>query len=153
MSKNHKLLSLILILTLMLGILVLAAGCGKSEPAPVEETAAPKSDVDLSDAKDVGDGETQFYFVAVDRDGDATVYLVHTDEQTVGEALDDEDLIETEERDYGMYVSEVDGEEADYVNEGEYWALFVDGEYCSESIDSLKIDENAVYIMRIEKAW
>ena len=27
MSKNHKLLSLILILTLMLGILVLAAGC------------------------------------------------------------------------------------------------------------------------------
>ena len=116
MSKNHKLLSLILILTLMLGILVLAAGCGKSEPAPVEETAAPKSDVDLSDAKDVGDGETQFYFVAVDRDGDETVYLVHTDEQTVGEALDDEDLIETEERDYGMYVSEVDGEEADYVN-------------------------------------
>ena len=153
MSKNHKLLSLILILTLMLGILVRAAGCGISDPVPVDETAAPKADVDLSDARDVGDGETQFYFVAVDRDGDETVYLVHTDEQTVGEALDDEDLIETEERDYGMYVSEVDGEEADYVNEGEYWALFVDGEYCSESIDSLKIDENAVYLMRIEKAW
>ena len=67
MTKNHKLLSLTLILSLILGILIFAAGCGKSEPAPAEETAAPKSDVDLSDAKDVGDGDTQFYFVAVDR--------------------------------------------------------------------------------------
>lgn len=153
MTKNHKLLSLTLILSLIMGILIFAAGCGKSEPAPAEETAAPKSDVDLSDAKDVGDGDTQFYFVAVDRDEDETVYLVHTDEKTIGEALEDVDLIETEERDYGMYVAEVDGEEADYVSEGEYWALFVDGEYCSESIDSLKIDEDAVYLMRIEKAW
>lgn len=153
MTKNHKLLSLTLILSLILGILIFAAGCGKSEPAPAEETAVPKSDVDLSDAKDVGDGDTQFYFVAVDRDEDETVYLVHTDEKTIGEALEDVDLIETEERDYGMYVAEVDGEEADYVSEGEYWALFVDGEYCSESIDSLKIDEDAVYLMRIEKAW
>jgi len=153
MTKNHKLLSLTLILSLILGILIFAAGCGKSEPAPAEETAAPKSDVDLSDAKDVGDGDTQFYFVAVDRDENETVYLVHTDEKTIGEALEDVDLIETEERDYGMYVAEVDGEEADYVSEGEYWALFVDGEYCSESIDSLKIDEDAVYLMRIEKAW
>ena len=144
MTKNHKLLSLTLILSLILGILIFAAGCGKSEPAPAEETAAPKSDVDLSDAKDVGDGDTQFYFVAVDRDEDETVYLVHTDEKTIGEALEDVDLIETEERDYGMYVAEVDGEEADYVSEGEYWALFVDVEYCSESIDSLKIDEDAV---------
>lgn len=153
MTKNHKLLSLTLILSLILGILIFAAGCGKSEPAPAEETAAPKSDVDLSDAKDVGDGDKQFYFVAVDRDENETVYLVHTDEKTIGEALEDVDLIETEERDYGMYVAEVDGEEADYVSEGEYWALFVDGEYCSESIDSLKIDEDAVYLMRIEKAW
>lgn len=153
MTKNHKLLSLTLILSLILGILIFAAGCGKSEPAPAEETAAPKSDVDLSDPKDVGDGDTQFYFVAVDRDENETVYLVHTDEKTIGEALEDVDLIETEERDYGMYVAEVDGEEADYVSEGEYWALFVDGEYCSESIDSLKIDEDAVYLMRIEKAW
>lgn len=153
MTKNHKLLSLTLILSLILGILIFAAGCGKSEPAPAEETAAPKSDVDLSDPKDVGDGDTQFYFVAVDRDEDETVYLVHTDEKTIGEALEDVDLIETEERDYGMYVAEVDGEEADYVSEGEYWALFVDGKYCSESIDSLKIDEDAVYLMRIEKAW
>ena len=96
MTKNHKLLSLTLILSLILGILIFAAGCGKSEPAPAEETAAPKSDVDLSDPKDVGDGDTQFYFVAVDRDEDETVYLVHTDEKTIGEALQDVDLIETE---------------------------------------------------------
>lgn len=151
--KSHKYLSWILILSMILALLIVTAGCGKSEETPAEEQTTPQTDIDLSDAKDVGDGETEFYFVAVDRDGKESVFLVHTDEKTVGEALDDEDLIETEERDYGMYVSEVNGDEADYVGEGEYWALFVDGEYCSESIDSLKIDNDAVYLMRIEKAW
>lgn len=151
MIRSKKMLSLILIAALTVMILVMAAGCGKSEPAEEESAAVPAAEI--RDAEEIGDGAASFYFIATDEDGDEDAFLVHTDEETVGEALEDAGLIETEERDYGMYVAEVNGVEANYTENGEYWALFIDGEYASDSIDSIAIDEDAVYLMRIEKAW
>lgn len=151
MAKRNKWISLLLAAVMMLGLLVVTAGCGKEEQPAEEETAVSKVDVD--DAKEVGEGEHHFYLIACDEDGEETTFSIYTDEETVGDALVDLDLIEVDEREYGMYVEEVNGVEVNYTQDGQYWAFIINDELAPTSVDSTEIEEDAVYMFRIEQAW
>lgn len=98
----------------------------------------------------LGEGETQFDFTVVDQEGEETQFEIHTDKETVGEALQDAGLIEGEEGDYGLYVKTVNGITADYDKDGVYWAFYVNDEYASESVDFTEITEGDTYAFKVE---
>ena len=61
--------------------------------------------------------------------GEHTVtFTVHTDRETLADALLEHDLIAGEEGPYGLYLKVVNGITADYDADGTYWALSQDGE-------------------------
>ena len=70
--------------------------------------------------------------------GDDTTFTIHTDEEYLRGALEQEDLIEGTESEYGLYVLTVDGETVD---EGaqEWWKLTKGGEMVNSSADSTPI--------------
>lgn len=75
----------------------------------------------------------------------AVKFTIHTDKNTVGEALLEHELISGEEGAYGLYVKAVNGITADYDVDQSYWAFYVNGEYAMKGIELTEIDEGATY--------
>ena len=86
-----------------------------------------------------------------DKDGNETHFEIHTDKQTVGQALLDCQLIEGEEGQYGLYVKTVNGITADYDVDATYWAFYVNGEYAMTGVDITDINVADHYMFKVEK--
>ena len=87
----------------------------------------------------------------MDADGNETNFVVSTDKETVGDALLELNLIEGDDREYGLYVKTVNGITADYDTDGTYWAFYVNGEYASTGVDSTPVNEGDTYEFKVEK--
>ena len=86
----------------------------------------------------------------VDKEGNETPFEIHTDKETVGDALAELGLIDGEEGDYGLYVKTVNGITADYDKDGVYWAFYVNDEYAPSGVDSTVITEGNHYSFKVE---
>ena len=87
----------------------------------------------------------------MDKDWNETKFEVHTDNEIVGEALEELGLISGDEGEYGLYVKTVNGITADYDADGVYWAFYVNGEYAVSGVDSTPIAEGESYSFKVEK--
>ena len=85
-----------------------------------------------------------------DKDGNETQFEIHTDKETVGEALQELNLIDGEEGEYGLFVKTVNGITADYDADGVYWAFYVNGEYAASGVDVTQITEGDSYALKVE---
>ncbi len=141
-NKFKKLFSCILS-GLLIAALTFMSGCNDN-----------KNDLPNNNTNEVielGEGETTFSFIVVDKDGNETEYEIHTDKTTVGDALLEHKLIEGEDGDYGLYVKSVNGIVADYNVDGTYWAFYVDGEYAMSGVEKTDIVEGSTYSFKVEK--
>ena len=77
----------------------------------------------------------------VHKDESSRTFTYHTDGEYLGEVLQSEGLVKGEQGDYGLYMTEVDGEAAVYETDGAYWAFYQDGEYASQSVDQTPIND------------
>ena len=84
-------------------------------------------------------------------EGNETKLTIHTDKTTVGEALLELGVIAGEDGQYGLYVKEVIGIEADYDKDGVYWAFYVNGEYAMTGVDQTEIVDGEAYAFKAEK--
>ena len=174
MTKAKKLLSFFLCMVLIAAVALFTFGCddmqgggdtsatetgeveapatteatttdGTTEPAVTEGTPDP-------DAPTVkGEGATVFYFNVVDKNGNETKFEIHTDKETVGDALLELGLIEGEDGPYGLYVKKVNGILADYDVDQTYWALLLNGDYALTGVDTTKITAGATYTLKVSK--
>lgn len=113
--------------------------CGQSKrTTDLWATATYKTDTELGSG-----AKTLTVQVAVEEK--SVTFTIHTDADTVGEALLERHLIAGENSQYGMYVKSVNGIFADYAKTKTYWALKKDGADLSTGVDGETIDENAVY--------
>lgn len=159
-TQGKKRTSFILSLMLSIAIALSVSGCNgradngrgdqdtPSSPAS-EQQADTRSETQTGDNV-LGEGETQFDFTVTDLDGEETQFEIHTDKETVGEALQELGLIEGEEGDYGLYVKTVNGITVDYDKDGRYWAFYVNDEYAQTGVDSTEITEGDTYAFRVE---
>lgn len=145
-ASIKKMLSLILCVVLIAAMALFTTGCSDT-PA---ETTAPLSGT--AEPTVLGEGSKVFPFTIVDRDGIQTVYEIHTDAATVGEALLELELIAGDMGDYGLYVKTVAGQTLDYEADGMYWSFYVDGEYALAGVDLTEITEGASYMFKAEAA-
>lgn len=148
---KKKSLSFILCSVLIVAMALFTTGC--SDNANEKDSSKKESPVvSPEDIKVLGEGNTKFDFSVVDKEGEEIFFEIHTDKSLVGEALQELDLIQGEESQYGLYVKTVNGITADYDKDGMYWAFYVNGEYATSGVDTTKITEGESYSFHIEKS-
>lgn len=136
-----------LILALILAFSLAACGRGTSKTAPAE--GLWKDAMYLIDTE-LGTGAKTLK-VEVKAEEKAVLFTVHTDKDTVGEALLDNGLVAGEEGPYGLYVKVVNGITADYDVDQSYWAFNIDGETAMTGVDGAKIAEGTLYQLAYTK--
>ena len=170
LNEMKKSLSLIFCMMLIVAMALFTIGCNDKKegnlktkeetPLTMEEAAdavqgTVYDEVVLESEKAeiivLGEGENQFLFTVVDKEGIETVFEIHTDKEIVGEALLDLGLIDGENGEFGLYVKTVNGIVADYEVDSTYWAFYVNGEYAMSGVDSTKIEEGSSYTFKVEK--
>ena len=115
---NKKLLSLILSMMLIVAMAFNMTACGDNNvetPKTENQSQAGGTEEGVKQEGENGDqilnnvlgeGQTVFDFVVVDKDGNETKFEIHTDKTTVGEALLELELVEGEE--YNTYTVNAD---------------------------------------------
>ena len=81
----------------------------------------------------------------VHKDESKKEFVLHTDAESLHDALDEEKLIEGEDRGGFFMVLVVDGETADYNVDGSYWAMMQDGEWMMTGVDDTMIQDGDHY--------
>lgn len=144
MKRSKKLLSLVLCIALTVAMALFTTGCnGTGDNAVVNNDS-------VESGQQLGEGSMKFMFTVVDKDGAESEFEIHTDKETVGEALLELGLIAGDEGEYGLYVKTVNGITADYDKDGVYWAFYIDGEYASSGVDSTAVTDGASYAFKVE---
>lgn len=140
-----KFLALLLVLLLALSL----CACGeKPDPAPAGGGEALTLPVE--DGAVLGEGASALTVSVTGMDGKTITVTVHTDEKTVGEALEKAGLIAGEESEFGLYVKTVNGETVDYDTDGAFWAFYVDGVMAATGVDQTAIEPNVTYAFAAE---
>ena len=81
----------------------------------------------------------------VHKDESSKTFTYHTDAEYLGEVLQAEGLVKGDPGDYGLYITEVDGEAAVYETDGAYWAFYQGGEYANQSVDQTPINDGDAF--------
>ena len=113
----------------------------KASPATKE---APQTSIPEG-AEELGEGSKLIYFTATFADGRTSSYAIHTDAETVGDALIAYDLIKGDPGDYGLYVTIVCGEALDWDADHMYWAFYENGEYAMTGVDATPVSDGMSY--------
>lgn len=173
---NKKLLSYFLCMMLTVAMAWLTIGCSKiaeKENLPASQEEADQnqtSNQDMGTDKEqdqtsnqdvgtdkvtvLGEGDTIFSFLVVEKEGKETketLFEIHTDKETVGEALLELELIDGKKSEYGLYVKTVNDITIDYDKDGMYWAFYINDEYAQTGVDSTVITEGDQYSFKMEK--
>lgn len=141
--------TLVWVLCMAVMMVFCITGCQKGTEAGTLP-AAETDEKARMDGGTLGEGSREFAFAVVDQDGNETEFEIHTEKETVGEALTELGLIAGEESEYGLYVKTVNGVTVDYDTDGKYWAFYINDEYAQTGVDATAIVEGETYSFRIE---
>jgi len=80
---------------------------------------------------------------------ESTMYELNTDAEYLRQAMDEAEGLTYDgtESEYGMMISTVNGEVADYNMNGAYWGFYVNGEYCNYGIDTQPVLDGDAFVI------
>lgn len=90
-------------------------------------------------------GQKSIEVIVVHSDKSERTFHYETDAQFLGPVLMEDGLVKGEDGPYGLYIKEVDGEVADFAENGAYWALYEGEEYATTGIDTTVIEDGDRY--------
>lgn len=90
-------------------------------------------------------GSKTITVTVVHSDDKSEDFVFNTDEDYLGEVLQEAGLISGTPGEFGLYIETVDGETASWEENGAYWAFYVGEEYATTSVDLTPITDGAVY--------
>ena len=128
MKKFNKILSLILVLALTAAALLSLNACGEKEKDPLDDGVKKTITVTVVDDK-----------------GESEVFTITTTKTRLRGALEQENLVQGDESEYGLYVKFVNGIRADYDKDGAYWSFSKDGVMLMTGIDDTVISDGDKY--------
>ena len=84
------------------------------------------------------EGSKDITIEVVNKAEESTVYELSTDAEFLRQAMEEAEglTFEGEEGPYGLAISSINGEVADFNVDGAYWGFYVNEEYCNYGIDS-----------------
>lgn len=121
----------------------------ETEENTVEKTGVWADAVLLKDTT-VGKGDKTIK-VEISAEKQVITLTVKTNAETVGAALLENEIIEGEDSEFGLYVKKVNGITADFDVNKAYWAFYIDGGYASSGVDTTTIDEDVTYKLEYTK--
>ncbi len=83
-------------------------------------------------------GSKNITIEVVNKAGESTIYELSTDAEYLRQAMDEADGLTYEgtEGEYGLMISTINGEVADFSVDGGYWSFYVNDAYCNYGIDT-----------------
>ena len=130
-----KIVSTVSVLALLL-VCLLATGC-QAEPIP---PGYIWGNAIYTENTTLGEGATTLTVVVAAEEKEVT-FTIHTDKETVAEALLEHDLLEGAD---GMYTV-VNGMTADYNVDQTYWAFYENDAYANQGMDTTTINPEVTY--------
>lgn len=93
------------------------------------------------------EGGKDIVIEVVDDKQDTVTYEIRTDAEYLREAMEEAgiEFSGTESDYYGLMIETVNGLYADYVGDGAYWAIYVDGEYGNYGVDAQPVEDGKTY--------
>ena len=83
----------------------------------------------------------KFVFTVTHSDKSKVEFKIETSKDNLGDALLDGNIVKGEVGEYGLYVTEVDGEVADWNTDQSYWYFYKNGEALMTGVSSTPIAE------------
>ncbi len=81
----------------------------------------------------------------VHKDGTKKDFPYTTEEEYLGPVLLAEGLVSGDQGEFGLFITTVDGEKADWNLDGSYWALYVGEEMAMQGVDATPITDGGLY--------
>ncbi len=132
MSKKTR--SIVISVAVLLVLVIAAFGIYRStRPAPVE-------------------GQKTITVEVVHGDETHKDFPITTVEETLRKALEQENLVQGTDSEYGLYILTVDGETADETKQ-EWWALTKDGVMTDTGADGVMIADGEHYELTLTVGW
>lgn len=102
-------------------------------------------------------GSKDVTLTVVDSEGEETEYEEKTDAEYLSDFMDelseeDDFSYEAEKSDAGLYVTSINGEEADYDKDQAYWAIYVNDEYGQYGISEQPVNDGDSFTLKYETA-
>lgn len=85
-------------------------------------------------------------------DGSEKEFTLHTDQEYLRGALEEQKLISGTESDFGLYVLTVDGETVDESKQ-QWWMLTKDGEQVNTGVDLTPVQDGEAYEITLKTGW
>ena len=81
-----------------------------------------------------------------------SIYNKELVDKAMEEAKDQGLTFESEDGDYGLMVTTVNGERAIYAEDGAYWSFYVNEEYCNYGISEQPVEDGDAFKIVYTKA-
>ena len=136
MKTVKKLLSLLLVLSLCVGVI---CACAKNEVAP---TTGALTQATMPTTEQ--DAKITFVFAVTDKDGKTEEHTISTSEKFLADALIAEGILNADEKESGLYTS-VDGIVASWDDGNAWWKIVKDGEMTDKGMNELPVADGDRY--------
>lgn len=90
-------------------------------------------------------GAKEITVTVIHKDGSEKLFTYEIEEEYLGPVLLEEGLVLGEEGPYGLTISTVDGETADWNADQSYWALFIGEDYATTGADSTPVKDGDTF--------
>ena len=97
----------------------------------------------LSSRPETVSGMKSITVAVIHSDKSEKTFAYQTEKEYLGELLLSQGLIKGDSGPYGLYITEVDGEVADYSTNKSYWALFEGESYAAQGADTTPLTDGA----------
>ena len=98
------------------------------------------------------EGEKSISVTVIHGDGTEKKFDYQTDAEYLGEVLQENDLVKGEQGDYGMFITEVDGETADDASQ-QWWCITKGGGTVNTSADQTPIEDNDAFELTLKEGY
>ncbi len=92
-------------------------------------------------------GSKDITIEVVNKAAESTMYELSTDAEFLRQAMDEAEGLTYDgtESEYGLMISTINGEVADFSIDGGYWSFYVNDEYCNYGIDTQPVMEGDAF--------
>ena len=93
------------------------------------------------------EGSKAITIEVVNKAKESTIYELKTDAQFLKQAMEEAEGLEFEgsEGQYGLTISSINGEVADFTKENSYWSFYVNDGYCNYGVDSQPVEDGDAF--------
>lgn len=106
-----------------------------------------------STRKEAVDGEKSVILqIESERDSYSFEQEYKTDEQYLGDFLEQENIIGFDKTEYGRFITSVQGYESSNEDQS-WWSISVNGESAVTGVDEIVLEDGSVYLLELKIGW